>query len=78
MRVWDFEVRRNIDAVVERVTGTLVQRVRVAGLGPHWQRRLIDGDPARCAAIRGEAMPTATVPPMSAGPRLSAVSATDL
>ena len=64
----------------ERVTGTHPQRVSVAGLRTHWPSvGSIDGDPVKAGAIRGEAIAHATVPrDASAGPRLSAVSATDL
>jgi len=40
LRVWDFEVRRDLETVVERVVEALAARLAIGGPMPAWQRGL--------------------------------------
>lgn len=46
LRVWDFEVRRDIDAVAKRVAGALAGCVQADRPAPAWQRRLTGSEPS--------------------------------
>jgi DNA mismatch endonuclease (patch repair protein) len=41
LRVWDFEVRRDGPAVVERVAAALAERASDGDSAPSWQRALV-------------------------------------
>jgi DNA mismatch endonuclease (patch repair protein) len=43
VRIWDFEVRRDLEAVLDRVVAALVSRLRLDESAPVWQRRLTPG-----------------------------------
>lgn len=68
LRAWDFEVRRELESVIDRVEGTLADRVRMEAAAPaEWQQALLErtvahGSSTAAAAAQGTSGATARKP----------------